>query len=108
MPNKFQELERWAKHMRFSFFSDTNFRKRFKLCKPAIDHVYQEYHRKVFATTHSYWDGEGPHLAASDSFDSRGYSALIGKVVMVDLNTKVMIHTEAFHRDETGVPFITS
>ncbi|EYC15178.1 hypothetical protein Y032_0037g3365 [Ancylostoma ceylanicum] len=45
---------------------------------------------------------EGLHIAADGAFDSRGYSALIGKVVMVDLETSLILHTEVLHRSETN------
>ncbi|VDO38381.1 unnamed protein product [Haemonchus placei] len=42
------------------------------------------------------------HLAADGSYDSRGYSALIGKVVLAEARTKLVLHTEVLHRSETG------
>ncbi|KAL6735393.1 hypothetical protein Aduo_005839 [Ancylostoma duodenale] len=75
-------------------FSSTIFWEWFKLRKPAIDHVYQEYRFKVLALVRKNTkDGDGLHLAADGSFDSCGYSALTGKAVMVDLYTKLVIHT---------------
>ncbi|KAK5970117.1 hypothetical protein GCK32_013789 [Trichostrongylus colubriformis] len=40
------------------------------------------------------------HLAADGSYDSRGYSAEIGKVVIADLCTKLIVHTEVLDRSQ--------
>ena len=41
-------------------------------------------------------------LASDGAYDSRGNSALVGKVVLADLRTKLVLHTEVLHRSETG------
>ncbi|KHJ90127.1 hypothetical protein OESDEN_10033 [Oesophagostomum dentatum] len=46
--------------------------------------------------------GESLHLAADGAYDSRGYSALIGKVVLSDTLTKLILRTEVLHRSETA------
>ncbi|KHJ85065.1 hypothetical protein OESDEN_15214, partial [Oesophagostomum dentatum] len=45
-----------------------------------------------------YVDKNGLNLASDGSYDSRGYSALIGKVVLADLSTKLVLRTEVLHR----------
>ncbi|EYB92585.1 hypothetical protein Y032_0192g1360 [Ancylostoma ceylanicum] len=97
-----QELQRWAKQLRLSFISDSSFWKWFKWCKPAIEKVYHHHQQKILEVARSKSAGtEGPHLAADGAFDSQGYSALIGKVALVDLETSLVLHTEVLHRSET-------
>ncbi|EYC15180.1 hypothetical protein Y032_0037g3365 [Ancylostoma ceylanicum] len=98
-----QELRRWASQLRLSFVSDSFFWKWFMWCKPAIEKVYFQHQQKVLdVVRRKYAEREGLHIAADGAFDSRGYSALIGKVVMVDLETSLILHTEVLHRSETN------
>ncbi|RCN34491.1 hypothetical protein ANCCAN_19668 [Ancylostoma caninum] len=100
---RFFELQRWAKQLRLALISDSTFWKWFKWCKPAIEKVYHQHQQKVLDVIRSRYEGtEGLHLAADGAFDSRGYSALIGKVAMVDLETGLVLHTEVLHRTETS------
>ncbi|KHJ95650.1 hypothetical protein OESDEN_04404 [Oesophagostomum dentatum] len=63
-----------------ALFSDTYYWKIFEMAKPAIDKVYSRHDEHVMDVVLSnYQAGESLHLAADDAYDSRGYSALIGK-----------------------------
>ncbi|KAK6057920.1 hypothetical protein COOONC_04522, partial [Cooperia oncophora] len=44
--------------------------------------------------------GSGLHIAADGSYDSRGYSAEIGKVVVADQCTKLIMHSEVLDRSQ--------
>ncbi|RCN53701.1 hypothetical protein ANCCAN_00195 [Ancylostoma caninum] len=115
-----QELQRWAKQLHLKFVSDSFFWKWFLLCKPAIEKVYHQHQQKVLdvvrrkygvgAGTKRHFNGTpkfrtgGLHIAADGAFDSRGYSALIDKVVIVDLETSLILHTKVLHRSETSRP----
>ncbi|KAL6738079.1 hypothetical protein Aduo_011667 [Ancylostoma duodenale] len=62
-----------------------------------------QHQQKVLDVVRRKYGGtEGLHIAADGAFDSRGYSGLIGKVVMVDLETSLILHTEVLHRSETN------
>ncbi|RCN33235.1 hypothetical protein ANCCAN_20947 [Ancylostoma caninum] len=77
---KHQELQRWAEQLHLAFVSDSFFWKWFLWCKPAIEKVYQQHQQKVLDVVRRKYGGtEGLHIAADGVFDSRGYSALIGK-----------------------------
>ncbi|KHJ82586.1 hypothetical protein OESDEN_17720, partial [Oesophagostomum dentatum] len=100
---RFVELKRFAEQLRLSLFSDTYYWKIFSLTKPAIEKVYSRHEEHVMDVVISnYQAGEGLHLAADGAYDSRGYSALIGKVVLSDTATKLILRTEVLHRSETG------
>ncbi|KHJ92001.1 hypothetical protein OESDEN_08120 [Oesophagostomum dentatum] len=100
---RFNELRRWAKQKRLEFISDSFCWKWFKCCKPAIEEVYLSQQRKVLERVRmKYAEGEGLQLTADGAFNSRGYNALFGKVLLVDLKTKLILHTEVLHRSETN------
>ncbi|KHJ80396.1 hypothetical protein OESDEN_19929 [Oesophagostomum dentatum] len=96
------ELKRWAKQLGLAMFSKTTFWKYFEYTKDAMDIVYAAHQEKVLDVVRSKNENEtGLNLAADGSYDSRGYSALIGKAVVADLATKLVLHTEVLHRSET-------
>ncbi|KHJ93899.1 hypothetical protein OESDEN_06180 [Oesophagostomum dentatum] len=83
-------------------FSKTTFWKYFEYTKDSVDIVYAAHQEKVLDVVRSKNEHEtGLNLAADGSCDSRGYSALIGKAVVADLATKLVLHTEVLHRSET-------
>ncbi|RCN32297.1 hypothetical protein ANCCAN_21906, partial [Ancylostoma caninum] len=100
---RYVDLQRWAKQLGLALFSKTTFWKYFEWTMAAVDKVYAAHQAKVVEKVRGFnEDGQGLHLAADGSYDSRGYSALIGKVVLCDLRTKLVLHTEVLHRSETG------
>ncbi|KAK5971324.1 hypothetical protein GCK32_000711 [Trichostrongylus colubriformis] len=75
----------------------------FNWTEPAIEDVYHSHQQFVLEMVRGSSGTErGLHLAADGAYDSRGYSALIGKVVIADTRTKLVLHTEVLHRSETG------
>ena len=75
------------------------------MAKAAINKVHSRHEERVMDVNvriETVQAGEGLHLAADSAYDSRGYSALIGKVVLSDTLTKLILRTEVLHRSETG------
>ncbi|RCN27217.1 hypothetical protein ANCCAN_27050 [Ancylostoma caninum] len=98
---RFVELNRFAEQM--SLFSSTFFWKIFSIAKPVIEAVYCRHENHIMEVVRSHYEGEsGLQLAADGAYDSRGYSALIGKVVLSDTLTKLILRTEVLHRSETA------
>ncbi|KHJ80367.1 hypothetical protein OESDEN_19959 [Oesophagostomum dentatum] len=106
---RFVELKRFADQLHMALFSDTYYWKIFELTKQAVDKVYNRHEDHVMdVIENNYQAGEGLHLAADGAYDSRGYSALIGKVVLSDTVTKLILRTEVLHRSETGTQILSS
>ncbi|ETN79849.1 hypothetical protein NECAME_18063, partial [Necator americanus] len=86
---RFVELERWAKQFGLALFSKSTFWRYFERTKPAVEEVYGRHQSEVLSK-------DGLDLAADGAYDSRGYSALIGKVAMCDLGTKLRTSVEGW------------
>ncbi|KAK6729896.1 hypothetical protein RB195_006757 [Necator americanus] len=93
------ELERWAKQFGLALFSKSTFWRYFGRTKPALEEVYGRHQSEVLSKVREH-NKDGLDLAADGAYDSRGYSALIGKVPVCDLETKLVLHTEVLHRTE--------
>ncbi|KAK6027628.1 hypothetical protein OSTOST_06339 [Ostertagia ostertagi] len=84
---------RYNEQAKVALFSKTFYIEVFKWTEPAVEKVYRSHQELVLKRI-----GEGLNLAADGAYDSRGYSALICKVVLLDLRTNLILHTEVLRR----------
>ncbi|EYB94528.1 hypothetical protein Y032_0170g247 [Ancylostoma ceylanicum] len=86
-----------------SVFSSTFFWKIFSMAKPATGNVYSRHEDHTMEVVRSHYQGgNGLQLVADGAYDSTGYQTLIGKVVLSDTLTKLILRTEVLHRSGTG------
>ncbi|KAK5969971.1 hypothetical protein GCK32_011333, partial [Trichostrongylus colubriformis] len=96
------ELLQWVQQANLSMFGESFFLKVFQWTKSAIERVYLSHQRLVLETIRRHYkEGGGVHFAADGSYDSRGRSALIGKVLVSEARTKLVLHGVVLHRSET-------
>ncbi|KAK5969580.1 hypothetical protein GCK32_003382 [Trichostrongylus colubriformis] len=98
---RYSELQRWAEQLNLSFFTKGFFWKVFQWAKTAVEQVYEAHQKEVMeAVRKSYEENEGLCLAADGNVSKRGQSPLIGKAVLSDTRSKLILHTEFVHRSE--------
>ncbi|XGW05311.1 hypothetical protein V3C99_016019 [Haemonchus contortus] len=99
---RYTELQRWAEQLNLSFFTKAFFWKVFQWTKTAIEQVYNMHRRDVMKVVQeSYERGERLCLAANGSVSRGDQSSLLGKAVLSDTRTKLILHTEFIHRSES-------
>nr|CDJ95709.1 hypothetical protein LOC559910 [Haemonchus contortus] len=100
---RYQELADWAQQTNLSIFSKTFFFKVFAWTRAAIERVYLSQQNHVLETVKdAYEETGGLHLIVDGNVDSREHSELIGKVMLVEARTELVLHTEALHLPEIG------
>ncbi|XGW04799.1 hypothetical protein V3C99_015740 [Haemonchus contortus] len=100
---RYQELAEWAQQTNLSIFSKTFFFKVFAWARAAIERVYLSQQNHVLETVKgAYEESGGLHLIVDGNVDSREHSELIGKVMLVEARTELVLHTEALHLPEIG------
>ncbi|CAJ0594592.1 unnamed protein product [Cylicocyclus nassatus] len=102
---RWTKVNHWAKKMSLLLPSRTAFYKFFKRIRPAIETVYDRYEARTILDIKSAYENqrlEGWNIAIDGAYDSRGHSADFCKVLAVDLQTGLCVHTEVVYRKETG------
>jgi len=85
-----------------TFSESTFYRITQNLAVPAIDFVYNLHRESWSDKIREMAKDDGFHLIGDGQYDSRGYSALICKYVLMDLSTKLIVNFSIKHKKIEG------
>ncbi|CAJ0603881.1 unnamed protein product [Cylicocyclus nassatus] len=102
---RMNKIQKWAEEANVAVPSKSAFYRIFDDLATSIDIVYEKHQKNVIQKIRAAYENDGVltawNIAIDGAFDSRGFTAKICRVLAVDLQTSLCIHTEVVLCSET-------